>query len=134
MQFKIKKSFTISYAHRLKGYRGRCGRIHGHTANIEVVCGARHLGENGIGIDFNEIKEKVGSWLNEALDHRLLLEKTDPAGKGLKEMGEDVFLLPFQPSAENLARMIYKKVKEMGFPVEEVTFFESPTSAASYKD
>lgn len=131
--YKIKKIFEICYAHRLHGYPGKCGNIHGHTAKIEVTCTTDRLLANGISIDFKDLSKRVGDWLDESLDHRLILAENDPAAEEIRSTGEDVKLIDSPPSAENLARMIFNAVKEMGYPVTKVTFWESPTSAVKYK-
>lgn len=130
--YTITKHFEFCYAHRLLGYPGKCGNIHGHTARVEVTCSVAELPESGMAIDFKEIGEKVGGWIDENLDHRLILAKGDPAMGTLKEIKEDVKILNNPPSAENLAKLIFDAVKALGFPVSKVSLWESPTSVATY--
>lgn len=132
--FTIKKIFEFCYAHRLHGYPGQCGNIHGHTAKVEVSCNVKDLKESGMAIDFKVISKKVGDWIDENLDHRLILDKKDPIVKKIKESGEDVCELDSPPSAENLAKIIFNAVKDLGFPVSKVAFWESPNSVAKYKE
>jgi len=131
--YTIKKIFEFCYAHRLHGYPGKCGNIHGHTAKVEVSCKIQELPKNGMAIDFQDLKKKVGAWIEDNLDHRLILSKSDPITSKMKESGEDVLELDTPPSAENLAKVIYDATKELGFPASKVSFFESPTSVAKYK-
>lgn len=131
--YTVTKHFEFCYAHRLHNYPGRCGNIHGHTAKVEVTCCVSELPVSGMAIDFKEISNKIGSWIDENLDHRLILAKDDPAAARLKEAGEDVFELNSPPSAENLARFIFYATKEFGLPVKKVSFWESPTSVATYE-
>ena len=130
----ITKQFEFCYAHRLLGYPGKCGNIHGHTAQVEISCHVKELQKNGMAIDFKEFSGKIGRWINENLDHRLILDKTDPIAKQILDSGEDLLELNLPPSAENLAKIIYESSKELGFPVKEVSFWESPTSVATYKE
>jgi len=132
--YTIKKVFEIAYAHRLHNYPGKCGNIHGHTAKVEVSCKVKELPSTGMAIDFKELSNNVGSWIDEKLDHRLILCKDDPIVKILKEANEDVFEIDSPPSAENLAKIIFEATKELGFPVTKVSFWESPTSQAKYKE
>lgn len=131
--YSIKKHFEFCYAHRLYGYPGKCGNIHGHTAQVVVKCSVEELPKDGIAIDFREISKKVGGWIEEHLDHRLILAMDDPAVYGLKGAGEDVKELTTPPSAENLAKLIFDTVLSFGLPVKKVSFWESPTSVATYK-
>ena len=131
--YTIKKIFEFCYAHRLHGYPGKCGNIHGHTAKIEISCKVKALPESGMAIDFKELSGKIGAWIDESLDHRLILSKDDPIVSKIKESGEDLLELDTPPSAEHLAKVIFNAVKELGFPISKVAFWESPTSVAKYK-
>lgn len=132
--YTIKKIFEFCYAHRLYGYPGKCGNIHGHTAKVEVSCKVNDLPETGMAIDFKELNGKIGNWIEENLDHRLILFKDDSLSSNIKKLGEDVLIFDSQPSAENLAKTIYHAVKKLGFPVSKVSVWESPTSIAKYKE
>lgn len=130
--YSVTKQFEFCYAHRLHGYEGKCGNIHGHTARVEVSCEVKELPQNGMVIDFRDLFEKVGCWIDENLDHRMILSANDPVVNILKEVKEDVKTLDFPPSAENLAKVIYDAAKSFGFPVVKVSFWESPTSVATF--
>lgn len=132
--YTITKTFEFCYAHRLHGYPGQCGCIHGHTAKIEIACEVKKLENNGIAIDFRELKKKMGDWIDENLDHRLILDKNDPISKVIKNAGEAVKELDVAPSAENIAKIVFAAAKSEGFPVKKVSFWESPTSIASYQE
>lgn len=131
--FKVTKYFELSYAHRLHNYPGKCGNIHGHTAKIKVTCEVKELPPTGMAIDFRELKQKIGGYIDTELDHRIILAKSDPITEVLIEHGEDVIILEVPPSAENLAKLIFEKVEEFGLPVTKVSFWESPTSRATYQ-
>lgn len=131
--YTIAKQFEFCYAHRLHGYPGKCGNIHGHTARVEISCDVDELPESGMAIDFKELSTKIGGWIDENLDHRLILAKNDPAAKTIKELNEDLKELDAPPSAENLAKLIFEAVGNLGFPVTKVSFWESPTSVAIYQ-
>jgi 6-pyruvoyltetrahydropterin/6-carboxytetrahydropterin synthase len=100
-------------AHYLKGYKGKCEKMHGHTFQVEIQIEVDRLDKTGIGIDFNVIKEKLNAVLP---DHTLL---------------NDVF--DFNPSAENLSRHFFQELK-MHFPVKSVTVWESTDASATYSE
>jgi len=100
-------------AHFLKEYHGKCEKIHGHTFQVEVRIDARELDKSGISYDFTEIKARLASVLP---DHTLLNDVYD-----------------FSPSAENLARHFFLKLKE-SYPVTAVTVWESEDAAATYAE
>lgn len=132
--YKITKTFTICYGHRLYKDTGKCGHIHGHTGSVEMVLQGAYVDELGMLKNFDSIKATVGKWLDDNLDHHMLLSKDDPLVKPLTDAGEKLYILNDNPTAENLARTIYGVAKEQGLPVFEVKFWESPTSSATYSE
>jgi 6-pyruvoyltetrahydropterin/6-carboxytetrahydropterin synthase len=83
-------------------------------------------------IDFGKLKKVVGGWIDEALDHKMLLHQDDPVLPTLREMGEPVYVLDVNPTAENIARHIFEFAQRQGFPVIEVQLWETASCYASY--
>ncbi|MBT8117616.1 MAG: 6-carboxytetrahydropterin synthase, partial [Gammaproteobacteria bacterium] len=75
----------------------------------------------------------VWEWLDAEIDHTLLLHRDDPVLPVLQQAGERVRVTDFNPTAENIARMIYDYVAGQGYPVVDVTLWETGTSQASYR-
>jgi len=50
----------------------------------------------------------------------------------LRDLNEPVYSLPGNPTAENIARLIHEQAHECGFPVVEVSLWETPRSYATY--
>jgi 6-pyruvoyltetrahydropterin/6-carboxytetrahydropterin synthase len=82
--------------------------------------------------DFEAIERSVRGWLDETLDHRLLLHRDDPVAGPLRAAGEPFVAVEFNPTAENIARMIFDQVQRAGFPVVEVQLVEQQGSIATY--
>ena len=53
--------------------------------------------------DFTEIKEILGTWVDQTLDHRMILHEKDPLRSMLEKAGEPLFILKDNPTAENIA-------------------------------
>jgi 6-pyruvoyltetrahydropterin/6-carboxytetrahydropterin synthase len=83
-------------------------------------------------VDFGEIKREVQRWIDENLDHNMLLCHRDPLLPILKERGERVFVMHENPTAENIARLIFDHAKAAGLPVSEVRLWETENCHASY--
>jgi 6-pyruvoyltetrahydropterin/6-carboxytetrahydropterin synthase len=90
------------------------------------------LDERGMVMDFSEIKRVLSTWIDESFDHRMLLRRDDPAVPLLQGLGEPLFLLDVNPTAENIARLIYEQAHRQGFPVVEVRLWETPRCFATY--
>ncbi len=111
MPWRIRVRKKFYWAHYLTNYYGKPEPIHGHTWQVEVCVLARELDEGGIGVDFLKLKEDLENLLP---DHTLLNEHFN-----------------FSPSAENLAKWIYEKLKGK-YEVERVSVWETEDFCADY--
>ena len=130
--FTVTREFHFCYGHRLLNYNGKCAHLHGHNGKIEITLAKNELDELGMVMDFGDLKASIGSWIDEHLDHRMILAKDDPLADLLIRSGEPVYLLDVNPTAENLARLIFEQVQSLGFPVTKVKFRETDQCVASY--
>lgn len=88
--YYIKKTMEISGAHYIRlDHQTKCERLHGHNWIITVYCKANELNDDGMVVDFTEVKRLV----HDVLDHQNLNE-----------------ILDFNPTAENMARWIVDRV------------------------
>lgn len=88
--YYLQKRIEISGAHRLcLDYESKCSQLHGHNWIITVFCRSRELNANGMLTDFTHIKQEI----TEMLDHKNFND-----------------VLPFNPTAENIARWICDRV------------------------
>ncbi len=114
-------------------YVGRCSRVHGHNARVEVVLEAATLDPRGFVMDFDELHASAGRWVDETLDHRLFLRRDDPLVPLFHGAHEDVVVLDDNPTAEVFARMIFETLSAKGLPVVAVRFWETDSSHATYE-
>ena len=116
----IEKDFDA--AHFLREYRGKCENMHGHRYVVKVTVKAAELDKTGLAYDFTTLKQYLGEILDR-FDHTCLNDHP-PFDK-------------INPSAENIATNIYKKLKIRlkGEPVtiDSIEVFESPTSRVMYR-
>jgi 6-pyruvoyltetrahydropterin/6-carboxytetrahydropterin synthase len=113
-------------------YDGKCKYLHGHNGRAVIALEAEKLDDRGMVIDFSDIKRVVSGWIDHNLDHRMILHRDDPAVSILREMGEPLFLLDVNPTAENIARLIYEFTAASGFPIVECRLWETPNCYATY--
>mgnify|MGYP001812203825 CR=1 FL=1 len=131
--YRVSKSISFCYGHRLLNYDGKCAHLHGHNAQAVITLERETLDELGMVEDFSHLKRLVWEWLDAEIDHTLLLHRDDPVLPVLQQAGERVRVTDFNPTAENIARMIYDYIAGQGYPVVDVTLWETETSQASYR-
>jgi 6-pyruvoyltetrahydropterin/6-carboxytetrahydropterin synthase len=130
--FKVSREIDFCYGHRLLNYPGKCRHLHGHNGRATITIEASDLDGRGMVVDFSEIKGTVNRWVDENLDHRMILHRDDPAVPVLRQLGEPMFLIDVNPTAENIAKLIFDYAVEQGFPVVEVRLWETPHCCAIY--
>ncbi|MBI4376470.1 MAG: 6-carboxytetrahydropterin synthase [Elusimicrobia bacterium] len=130
--YSVTRVIHFCYGHRLLDYEGKCRHPHGHNGRIEITLLSDKLDGLGMVMDFEEIKHRVQRWVDETLDHRMLLCKRDPLAAVLRDMGEPVVLMKENPTAENIARMIYEHASQERLPVSSVRLWETANSYAEY--
>ncbi len=131
--FRVTQEIEFCYGHRLLNYSGKCRHLHGHNGLAVIVLEGDELDDRGMLIDFNDIKRQVRSWIDEHLDHRMILHKDDPAIESLRALGEPLYLIDCNPTAENIARLIFEHASAEGLPVVEVRLWETPHAYATYR-
>jgi 6-pyruvoyltetrahydropterin/6-carboxytetrahydropterin synthase len=130
--YRVTRQIDFCYGHRLLRYEGKCRHLHGHNGRAEITLEAAHLDQRGMLVDFGDIKQKVQRWIDENLDHNMLLCRDDPLVPVLQDQGERLFLMDENPTAENIARLIFDHARDAGLPVVNVQLWETPSCHASY--
>ncbi len=130
--FEIVKHIDFCFGHRLMDYDGKCNQPHGHNGRAEIHLASETLDGMGMVTDFRDVRHKVESWVNDNLDHRMILRHGDPFIDAIEGVGQQAFVMDENPTTENLARMLYEQVERLGFPVVAVTLWETPDSYATF--
>jgi 6-pyruvoyltetrahydropterin/6-carboxytetrahydropterin synthase len=113
----------FSAAHALRGYRGRCEKLHGHNWKVEVYVRGERLDQTGMLVDFIRLKE-VTRQVIRYLDH-----------KNLNEL--EPFDRELNPSSEQIAGFILSRIAEQindgRVQVYKVRVWETPSTSATYQ-
>lgn len=131
------RTHEIACGHRVYGHESKCAHLHGHNYTFELhVRGA--LDRVGRVMDFSVIKERLCAWLEENWDHRMLLWEQDPLGRVLQHVDPKVVLLPFNPTAENLAAHMVltvgpEQLEGTGCSLELCRVWETAKCSATYE-
>jgi 6-pyruvoyltetrahydropterin/6-carboxytetrahydropterin synthase len=131
--FRVTREIDFCYGHRLLNYDGKCRYLHGHNGTALISIESDKLDHRGMVLDFSDIKRVVSGWIDDNLDHRMLLHRDDPFVPVLKQHGEPVFLMDENPTAENIAKLIFEYTVSQGFPIVQVDLWETPKCYATYK-
>jgi 6-pyruvoyltetrahydropterin/6-carboxytetrahydropterin synthase len=131
--FRVSREIDFCYGHRLLNYPGKCRHLHGHNGRVIITFEAGALDERGMVLDFNDIKKTVNQWIDEHLDHRMILHRDDPAAALLRDLGEPLYLMDVNPTAENIAKLLADCIAEQDIPVVEVRLWETPHCFATYR-
>ena len=107
--YYLKKRLEISAAHKLNlSYGSKCGNLHGHNWIVDIHLKSETLNADGMVADFSRIKGLI----HDRLDHGNLND-----------------ILPFNPTAENIAKWIVDTVPHC----YRATVIESENNEASYE-
>ena len=130
--YTVTKVAHFCYGHRLLNYKGKCRYLHGHNGRVEIDLSSKQLDQRGMVRDFTEIKRAIQGWIDTELDHKMILCRKDPVVPLLRKLKEPLYLVDENPTAENLAKLLYTQTKRMGFPVTSVRLWETDSSFASF--
>lgn len=132
--FRVTQEIEFCYGHRLLNYAGKCRFLHGHNGKAVIVLAGRDLDDRGMLVDFSDIKKSIATWIDATLDHRMILHERDPVVDFLRSQQEPILVIDENPTAETIARMIYRFARAQGFPVAEVSLWETSKAYASYTE
>lgn len=119
--YEIAVEQEFEAAHYLRGYRGKCEKMHGHHFRVVARLRARKLDGIGIAYDFTVLREQLGQILAR-FDHTCLNE-----------------VAPFDsinPTSENIASTVFSELqgalKGEAVTVTSIQVWESPRSSVTY--
>jgi 6-pyruvoyltetrahydropterin/6-carboxytetrahydropterin synthase len=130
--YAVTKRIEFCYGHRLLDYNGVCAHPHGHNAVAEIEVSSETLDSRNMVVDFSDIRNVVKAWVDHELDHKMILRQDDPLVAALRALGEPMYLVDSNPTAERIARLIFDIARQHGLDVSRVTLWETPSSWATY--
>lgn len=124
-------------AHRVVNHESKCKMLHGHRYVVEATFSAEELDSLGRVIDFGVIREILGKWLDDNFDHNTILSVTDQElGDNIAKItGQKIYYLPYNPTAENIAKYLFKVICPQLFASYPITcvnikVYETPNCSA----
>lgn len=109
MVTRVTRTFSFEAAHQLEWHSGACKNLHGHSYKLEVTV-AGELDENGIVIDFSDLRAVVDEVVIDRFDHTYLND------------------LIANPTAEVIAAEIWQTLSASGLRLDRVVLWETENS------
>lgn len=136
-KYQVVRKHEIHCGHRVYQHESKCRNLHGHSYVFHLKCSSDNLDNLGRVIDFSVIKELLCKWLDDNWDHKMILWDQDPLFTELLKLDSSVVSIPYNPTAENLARYLVETVGPQLFAhlpiiLSEVTLEETSKCSASY--
>lgn len=142
----ITKFIEIDMGHRVTNHKSKCRNFHGHRYKImagvdDKVIATKGASDEGMVIDFGDLKEILMEKIDTVYDHGFVLYKDDPYADTFSQIGREdkqrITLVDFVPTAENLAKhwfeIVEKPLQERGIKLRFIKVWETPTSTATYE-
>jgi 6-pyruvoyltetrahydropterin/6-carboxytetrahydropterin synthase len=140
-QLSLIRQLKFCAGHRLYQHESKCAFFHGHNyrVDIEVVGqgGGTEVDAVGRVVDFSQIKQRMLGWLDAHWDHAFIVFEQDENALAAVRMVEPTkyFVMPWNPTAENMARYLLEVVApevlgDLGVVAREVRVWETEESCA----
>ena len=147
IKMKIGKVIQWDMGHRVLNHRSVCKGLHGHRYKAEIcvegdLVEKKDASEEGMVIDFADIKKTAQKFIQEELDHAFMVwEKDIELLEFFKNSkGHKPVIVPFTPTAENVAAYIFNELKDKftdvfktGLHLQSVKLWETPSSYALFE-
>ena len=133
--------------HRVLNHRSVCKGLHGHRYKAEIciegeLVNKSGVSEEGMVVDFSDIKKISQKFIHVELDHAFMVWDQDIELLEFfnQSKGHKPVIVPFTPTAENVAEYIFHKLKDKfsdvfntGLHLDSVKLWETPSSYALYE-
>lgn len=143
--YTISLRHNFETAHRLAapGSPKKCMSIHGHSWLAIAELSGPAVDSNGILVEFGAFKSAWRRWIDDHLDHALVLQRDDPMAAAVCSVYADsrIYLLDESPTTEVLARHLWFRTDEIvrslatpGVPVrvDRIVLRETRVNSASW--
>lgn len=116
---EITTRLEFDAGHRIPDHKSQCRNLHGHRYAIEITLSGdiieqENASENGMVMDFSDVKSIAKKTIVEAWDHAFLVYQHDEVVKSFLESlpNHKTVIFPTVPTAENMAAEAFKLLKE----------------------
>ena len=119
MTTKIRRWIETDTGHRVPNHNSKCRNMHGHRYRWEAelegdVVTNVGISEEGMLMDFSDVSMILMQHIHDVVDHAFIVYEGDTAAlEALSSMGDGhrTLVVPFIPTAENLAKWAFEQVE-----------------------
>lgn len=133
MRATVERFIDIDAGHRVARHESKCRHLHGHryrlTVTVEGPVKTDDSPEHGMVIDFSRVKTALTA-VHDAWDHRFIIGDDDPLAETLYGL-PGVVIVPYQPTAENLASAAMQTLQTMLAPLHVVRVTVQETTSCT---
>lgn len=99
------RRLTFETGHRVLGHEGKCINPHGHSYKLFLTAISTGLDNLGRVIDFSVLKDILGKWIDDNLDHAFIIYDKDIELKEFYKRNHNYkhYIMNTNPTAENIA-------------------------------
>lgn len=107
-------------AHRLfaLGPDQKCWNVHGHSWWVDVDVAAPDVDSRGMVVEFGAYKRLLRRWIDDNLDHGMMLNDADPLVDVLDAAGCKHFVTHADPTVEHIAVLLRAVATELLATIE----------------
>jgi len=119
MTTRIRRFVETDTGHRVPNHKSKCRHMHGHRYRFEAEIEGDTVQETGVSeegmlMDFSDVSAILMEYVHDIVDHAFVVYEGDAdARKACEAMGEGhrTVVVPFIPTAENLAKWAFEQVQ-----------------------
>ncbi|MBZ0093096.1 MAG: 6-carboxytetrahydropterin synthase QueD [Sulfuricellaceae bacterium] len=140
----ITRRLEFDAGHRIPNHTSQCKHLHGHRYAIEITLSGQVIAtpgasEEGMVMDFSEVKTIAQNTIVDAWDHAFLVYSGDHAVKDFLGTlsGHKTVVLDAVPTAENLAAIAFSRLDRAyqdtfgnQLRLQQVRLYETPNNWA----
>jgi len=120
MGSRIRRWIETDTGHRVPNHKSMCSNMHGHRYRWEAelegdIITEAGVSDEGMVMDFSDVSKILTTYIHDIVDHAFIVyEGDEEAIRALSHMSDNhrTFVVPFIPTAENLAKWAFDVVEE----------------------
>lgn len=119
MTTTIRRYVETDTGHRVPNHKSKCRHMHGHRYRFEAeiegdIVQETGVSEEGMLMDFSDVSAILTEYVHDVVDHAFVVYEGDAQARAACDlMGEEhrTVVVPFIPTAENLAKWAFEQVE-----------------------